>query len=165
VENKTTTCSTTPSVTYSPSLTLEQARNQYFLANDFSEQAYQEAWAKIKLGPIYFYIPNIAGRKEALRIHDLHHVLNEYDTSYAGESEIAAWEIASGVPLKYIYGTFLDATTLLIGLVRNPRRVAKAWKRGRHSKNLYRQFAANSSIYPELLKTPVGKMRKDLGIN
>src|SRR6185436_10067676 len=116
---------------YMNSLSVLEGRNLYFAQNGFSEAGYTEKFSKIRLGCLYYYIPNSKGRAEAIRMHDLHHVLNNYGTDLAGEAEIGAWELASGIPGKYAYGIFLDSVAALIGLFLRPNRVLKAYLRGR----------------------------------
>src|SRR5207302_2399442 len=80
-----------------PSLTLHDARDEYFRVNDFGPNGgYDDAWVDFKLGPIPMPFPNSPGRKKAVRFHDLHHALTGYATDTIGEFEISAWEVGSG---------------------------------------------------------------------
>lgn len=79
---------------------------------------------------------NTDGRRKAVRIHDLHHVVTGYQTDLRGECEIAAWELASGcrrMPAAFI----LNLAALALGTVVAPVRCARAWARGRQTRNLY----------------------------
>ncbi|PYS76753.1 MAG: hypothetical protein DMF66_12990 [Acidobacteria bacterium] len=58
---------------------------------------YSDAWVKLKLWRMPIWFPNTEGRRRAVRFHDVHHVLTEYPTTWRGEFEIAAWEIATGI--------------------------------------------------------------------
>jgi hypothetical protein len=69
---------------------MRDARGQYFALNNFKDGGYDDKWVSLKLGPIPFGFPNTKARIRAVKLHDLHHVLAEYDTSYIGESEIGA---------------------------------------------------------------------------
>src|SRR5215470_18087947 len=80
---------------YADSLTLRDARAQYFTENNFGDGGYTAKWVKVQAGPIPIYFPNTAARVHAVRFHDLHHVATEYKTTWTGEAEIGAWEIAS----------------------------------------------------------------------
>lgn len=91
-------------------------------------------WVTIKLGPLPFAFPNTATRKRAIPLHDLHHIATGYSTTLRGEAEIGAWEIASGYWAAWV----LNATGFAYGLVLAPRRVYRAFVRGRHSRTLYR---------------------------
>ena len=64
-------------------------------------------------------IPNTEGRRRAVRIHDLHHVVTGYQTDLRGEAEIGAWELASGC-LRWPAATVLNLFALAIGLVIAP---------------------------------------------
>ena len=65
---------------------------------------------KIELAAgFHFYIPNFNARRKALLKHDIHHLHTEYSTTLSGESEISAWEIASGCK-KYWAAFFIDTS-------------------------------------------------------
>src|SRR4051812_42059898 len=55
-----------------------------------------ERWVKLKFGRFYIPFPNSKGRKEAVKFHDVHHLLTGYPTTWKGEAMLGAWEIASG---------------------------------------------------------------------
>lgn len=93
-----------------------------------------------------------------VKLHDLHHVLTEYDTSWTGEAEIGAWEIASGCGRHYP-AWLLNLGAFAIGLIITPRKTYRAFVRGRHSANLY-----PTVFREELLDQHVGKMRDELSI-
>ena len=42
------------------------------------------------------YFPNFSARKNAVLKHDIHHLITNYPSTFRGETEISAWEIASG---------------------------------------------------------------------
>ncbi len=92
---------------------------------------------KIEITPkFHFYFPNFNARRKAVILHDVHHLVTGYTTTLAGESEISAWEIASGC--KSYWAAFLiDTSGLMIGIPFNFMGVLKAFARGRKTKNLY----------------------------
>jgi hypothetical protein len=118
-------------------LTIREARARYFALNGFGEGGYDARWVRLQAGPIAIYFPNTAARVRAVRLHDVHHVVTEYDTTWTGEAEIGAWEIASGCADHYA-AWILNLLAMAIGLVLAPRRVFDAFVRGRCSANLYR---------------------------
>lgn len=85
----------------------------------------------------HFYFPNFDARRKAVIKHDIHHLVTGYSaSSIAGESEISAWEIASGC--KTYWAAFLiDTSGVMIGIPFNFFGVLKAFARGRRTKNLY----------------------------
>jgi hypothetical protein len=99
-------------------LTMREARTQYFVNNGFGEGGYNDRWVKPQAGPIPLYFPNTAARVAAVRFHDLHHVLTKYETTWTGEAEIGAWEVASGCAHHYA-AWMLNLQAMAVGLVRS----------------------------------------------
>ena len=96
-----------------------------------------ERFAVVKVGPMPYPIPNTRGRKRAVRIHDLNHIVSGYATDREGELEISAWELASGGCRSYSAAWVLDLAGLLAGLFVCPARTVHAFRRGRREQNLY----------------------------
>lgn len=138
---------------------LRAARERYFEINNFEGGGYEEGWVKMKAGPVPIWFPNTVARVKAVKFHDIHHVLTEYPTTWAGEAEIGAWEVATGCAAHY-QAWLLNLLAFAIGLAINPRGVYRAFVRGRHSRNLYR------TVYTDaLLARTVGEMRRELDLD
>lgn len=141
-------------------LTLGAARAAYYERNHFGADGGDSLeWVPLKVFGMTLKIPNTDGRRRAVRIHDLHHVVTGYQTDLAGESEIGAWELASNC-LRFPAATVLNLFALGIGLVIAPPRVIRAWARGRHTHNLYREDGVD-----HLLPRTVADMQRDLGLD
>lgn len=134
--------------------TLGEAVKRYFRENGFGEDGgYEDDWVDFHLGPIPMPFPNSAGRKRAVRFHDLHHVLTGYRTDTLGELEIAAWELGAGCdgfPTAFV----INAGGLAAGAFAAPRRTFRAFLRGRASRSLY------GEAYEEVLSEEVELARK-----
>jgi hypothetical protein len=140
--------------------TLGAARAHYYQVNGFGTDGGDSLeWVPLKLWKLTLRIPNTEGRKKAVRIHDLHHVVTGYQTTWTGESEIAAWELASGC-FQSKAATVLNAGALAVGLLVAPIRIARAWARGRKTTNLYDQDGVD-----HLLPRSVEAMRAELGLD
>jgi hypothetical protein len=137
---------------YAPTLTVRDARAQYFQANNFGDGGYNSKWVKVQVGPLPIYFPNTKARVRAVKLHDIHHILTEYDTSLTGEAEIAAWEIASGCK-SYYAAWQLNLGALAMGEIFAP-------DRGRHSLNLY-----SGRFEESLLDVEVGTLRRQLKLD
>lgn len=137
---------------------VREARARYFADNGFSEASYHDGWVKLKLGPIPIYFPNSPSRKRAIPLHDLHHVATDYATTWTGEAEIAAWEIGGGCTNHWA-AWVLNLGAFSYGVVIAPRRVYRAFIRGRHSTNLY-----HSGWDDALLELSVAELRARLSI-
>ena len=143
---------------YDPQMTLRAARALYFEVNDFgADGGYKERWIKVRVWRIPIWPPNTKGRRDAVRLHDLHHVLTEYPTTWRGEAEISAWEIGSGGLHRYYAGWVLDLMNIAQGLAINPRATYRAFMKGTRNTNLYR-----TEFTDELLAQRVGEYRRRL---
>lgn len=126
-----------PFVDYAPEESLRAARTRYFTSSGLGDGGYDDPWVVFRARGIpYAAFPNSPQRVRSVRLHDIHHIVAGYDTSWTGEAEIAAWELASGCRDHYA-AWVLNGLALLIGLVIAPRKVGFAWRRGRATKNLY----------------------------
>jgi hypothetical protein len=143
---------------YASEAIIRDARERYFSIAGFDNGGYTEKWVRLKAGPLTVKFPNTAARVRSVKLHDIHHILTEYDTSWTGEAEIGAWEIASGCG-RHAVAWMLNLGAFGIGLVIAPRRTYQAFIRGRHSRNLY-----PSVFREELLDQRVGSLREELAI-
>jgi ubiquinone biosynthesis protein Coq4 len=139
-------------------MTVREARRAFFARSGLDERGYRAAWVRFKLGPLPVIFPNTAGRRRAAPLHDLHHVATGYRTDLRGEAEIAAWELAAGCG-DYAAAWVLDGLTLALGLVLAPRRVLRAWRRGRRCRSLYTLGSDE-----RLLDETVGALRRRLAL-
>lgn len=123
---------------YEGTLLVADARQRYYDANGFaSDGGDSEKWVKLKVAgllPVWF--PNSDARRKAVRLHDIHHVATEYQTTWTGEAEIGAWEVGAGCG-KYWAAWVLNLAAMGYGMFLAPRRVIAAYRRGRRSKSLY----------------------------
>jgi hypothetical protein len=141
------------------SSTVRDARARYFAVNGFSEATYRDRWVKVRLGRVPFAFPNTASRRRAIPLHDLHHVATGYPTSVIGEAEIGAWELAGGCT-DHGAAWLLDASAFAWGVVLAPRRVYRAFVRGRHARTLYADGWDD-----QLLELTVGELRHRLALD
>lgn len=139
--------------------TVGDARARYFAENGFPpDGGYDARWVRVKLGPVPVWFPNTAARVRAVRLHDLHHVATGYETDLVGEAEIGAWELASGCR-GYLAAWWLNLNAVVIGLLLSPRRVLRAFRLGRRSRNLYAEGWSEA-----VLGETVGRLRERLGL-
>ncbi|MEO8604810.1 MAG: hypothetical protein ABI629_19730 [bacterium] len=147
------------SMTYDEGMSMRAARQRYLDANGF-DSSYSEKWVKLKAGPITFYMPNAEGRRRAVRFHDLHHIITGYQTDWAGEVEISAYEIGAGCG-PFLWAWYLNLQALLLWPVLAPRRAFRAFVRGRNARTLYH----GGEFQEALLERSVGETRQDLALN
>ncbi len=139
--------------------TLRQARAQYFAASGFDEATYTDDWVDIEFGPLPLRIPNLAARRRIVPLHDLHHALTGYRADLPGESEIAAWELASGIGLGSWVAWYLDLLAMAWAVFVMPRRLFRAFIRGRRSCNFY-----GGRFDPAVLDHDVEHLREAMGL-
>ena len=145
--------------TTSDNRTPREILSQFYTENNFDADGGSKSTSvKIQLTPkFHFYYPNYPARRKAVLRHDVHHLLTQYSTALAGETEISAWEIASGCK-KYWAAFLLDTSGVMLGFPFNFFRILKAFARGRRTKNLYDEaFSIDKA-----LDTPVAELRKQL---
>lgn len=147
--------------TYADDLTVKDALAIYFSKYHFRDGGYNDKWFRIKLGKIFIPLPNIKARVQAVKIHDIHHLVTEYNADWKGETQIGAWEIASGCGKHYV-AWLLNFGSFFVGMFLYPRSLFKAFMRGRHcATNLY-----SDTVYNErLLNTTIGDIRKITAID
>lgn len=144
-----------------PAMTLREARDRYLTEFGFSTDSYTDDWVDVRLGPVPLRLPSTAARKRVLPLHDLHHALTGYRADILGEAEIGAWELGSGLG-RHAVGYVLDLLTLSWSSVVTPRRVIRAFLRGRRSGNFYR---APLPLHPAILDEDVDAVRHRLGLD
>jgi ubiquinone biosynthesis protein Coq4 len=139
---------------------VREARARYFAENALGDGGYRDRWVVLRVAGVpAFVFPNTRERVRSVRIHDVHHVLTGYATTWRGEAEIAAWELASGCRDHWAaWG--LDLSAALIGLCIAPRAVWRAFRRGRACRNLYEREWDDG-----ILERRVGELRRELGLD
>ncbi len=101
-------------------------------------ELYKERWFYARIFGTRVPIFPLLGFRTGLAAHDTHHMLTGYDTSWTGESEVAAWELASGGCGRYL-AYWIDRTLFFpLGLVLAPIRTLRAFRAGLGRRNLYR---------------------------
>ena len=108
----------------------------------------------------YFYFPNFDARRKAVYLHDIHHLVTGYETTLVGESEISAWEIASGCR-NYPAAFLINTSGLMIGLPFHFWGVLKAFARGRRTRNLYNHIMS----LEQAMDTPVEELKTMLHLD
>jgi len=145
---------------YAPEERLADARARYFVENGLGDGGYGDRFVVLRAAglPVAVF-PNTQQRVRSVRFHDLHHVLTGYGTSWRGEGEIAAWELASGCR-DHVAAWLLNAGAFLVALFIAPRALVRALRCGRRSRNLYDRVWDDT-----LLERTVGSLRSELGLD
>ena len=139
---------------------MQQAREAYFQRSGFDGRTYTDKWARYRVGRLFtVLIPNTQARIRAAKLHDLHHIATDYETSWIGEAEVSAWELASGGCGRHRIVWLFDTAALLLGCLISPKRVIRAFRRGTFSQNLYQQEFSEA-----MLAQTVGSLRSSLRI-
>ena len=118
-----------------PAILLPLFYSEHDLGDDGGQS---QSTVKIDLtDKIHFYIPNFDARRKAVLWHDIHHLVTGYSAgNFLGECEISAWEIASGCR-KYWAAFLIDTSGVVLGCFIHPRKIIRAYARGRRTTNLY----------------------------
>jgi hypothetical protein len=146
---------------YEDSLKINEALQIYFDRYHFKNGGYDLKWFTIKMGPVYFPLPNIKSRVDAVKIHDIHHLVTGYEANMKGEVEIGGWEIGSGCG-KYAAAWLLNFGSFFYGMLFYQKPLLRAFLNGRKcTTNLY----YNVTYDETLLNTPLGEIKKRVGTN
>ena len=144
--------------TQSPRELLPAFYHQYQLCND---GGHSSSYVKIEFTKrIFLFFPNFDARRKAVFKHDVHHIATGYTSTFKGETEISAWEIASGCR-HYWVAWVLDLHAMMIGLLFNPIGVFKAFIKGRYTKNLYTDNFTDEQI----IDMPLNKIKEYMLLN
>lgn len=147
--------------TIDPQMKIKEALEVFLGAEHLGNEAYEDAINYVQFGPLKIPFPNPKARRDIVYLHDVNHILSGYDTSWTGEGEVSAWELASGFPKHCWIGYLYAPQALLVGLIVAPRKCFKAWRRARRGeKNSC--FARMSR--EQLMQTTVADLRAQLGI-
>jgi hypothetical protein len=82
-------------------------------------------------------MPNVETRRRYLKYHDLHHLVTGYSIGRIGEGEVSAWELGTGSGFVSPMLGIMNLIALSTGLVLEPKRMWRAFRRGCSSRNLY----------------------------
>ena len=119
-----------------PSLT--DALSQFYQRSGFGEKIGQrEALVPVYTGCILVPLPNIETRHRYLKYHDIHHLITGYSVGRIGEGEVSAWELGTGSAFHSPILALMNLIALSTGLVLEPGRMWRAFRRGCRSRNLY----------------------------
>ena len=141
---------------YSDSELLGEGLRRYYEANNLPpDGGKKDPWARYQFGPLHaIAFPNFSLRDEALRRHDIHHVLSNLDTSPRGEGMIAAWELGSGCG-RYWISWFMESQALWWGILLAYRETLGLFCLGRHSNNYF-----HLELGENIEKQAIGDLRK-----
>jgi len=118
-------------------MNIHLALNNFYEESGFElETGKRPAFVEVFVGCLLIPLPNVETRRKYIKYHDLHHVINGFDASQAGEGEVSAWELGTGSMLHPIL-MFMNLIAISTALAVCPKRVFKAYLLGCKSKNLY----------------------------
>jgi hypothetical protein len=133
---------------------VREARDQFLAQHGFDLDSYSAPSLPLHLGFLTVRVPNPG----VLSLHDLHHVATGYAATVVGEAEISIFELRGGCPIPLV--RILCVLAILCGVVRAPRRMARAWKRASRVRTLYDKAIP----YETLLGMSVLELRSYLGL-
>ena len=111
-------------------MTLDNLLAEFYKRNGIDENGgINDDTFAIKVLGLKLKLPNPKFRKDVIHIHDIHHILNNQDTSWKGEAFIAGWEISTGI-WKYFPICILSLWAMGYSLWLHPKAVLKGFKKG-----------------------------------
>lgn len=115
-------------------------------------------WVRVHMLGVPVWFPNFGARRVVLWTHDVHHLLTGYDTTWRGEAEIGAFEVATSCK-RYWAAWMFNTGGFLFGLFLAPRRTLRAFVRGRRCTNFYGAPRARVEALP------LAAARAELGLD
>jgi hypothetical protein len=125
-------------------VTTREALGEYFerqgiKTNDQDiEEWLRDNWLRMNLFGRRIPVKPLYGFKQAMALHDVHHLITGYDTTWTGEFQVTAWEIGTGGCAPHALFWLKLGFTFLLGLVLTPTASWYAFARGREQRNLFR---------------------------
>jgi hypothetical protein len=145
---------------FAPDTPVREALAEFFRINNFPpDGGVASKWVRLEFRPFPIYFPIVGARKKAVVLHDMHHVAAPFDTTWTGEAEIAAWEVG-GSCRGYLAAWALNMGALTYGVFIAPRRIFRAFVRGRRGLNLYYE-----GYSPALQNETIGSLRARLRLD
>jgi hypothetical protein len=95
-----------------------------------------QRWVAVRWLGLPIVFPNFDARRRVLFLHDVHHLLTGYPTTWTGEGEIGAFELRTGCGRLWAAWLF-NGGGFLFGLVIAPRALFRAFVRARGCRNFY----------------------------
>jgi ubiquinone biosynthesis protein Coq4 len=118
------------------------------------EEWLHDNWLRMSLFGHRIPVKPLHGFKNAVVLHDVHHLIADYDTTWTGEFQVAAWELGSGGCGSPLLFSLKLVFLFLLGLVLAPTATCYAFGRGRSQRNLYR------FEYEEVLPRDIDELRR-----
>ena len=119
-------------------MTLDEELHVFYERNGFGEVIGERPrTVRVYTGCMLVPMPNIETRRRFLKYHDLHHLITGYSVGRIGEGEVSAWELGTGSAFVSPVLGVMNLIALSTGLVLEPVRMWRAFRRGCASRNLY----------------------------
>jgi hypothetical protein len=119
-------------------MTLQEELRSFYKKSGFGEVVgARSLTVPVYTGCMLVPLPNVETRRRFLKYHDLHHLLTGYSVGRIGEGEVSAWELGTGSAWVSPMLGVMNLIALSTGLVLEPARMWRAFRRGCESRNLY----------------------------
>jgi hypothetical protein len=136
-------------------MTLNEELASFYKRSGFGETlGARPCTVSVYTGCMLVPMPNIETRRIFLKYHDLHHLITGYSVGRIGEGEVSAWELGTGSAFVSPTLGVMNLIALSTGLVLEPRRMWRAYRRGCASHNLYplaRRAAVDGGAWQDIV--------------
>ncbi|WP_281612746.1 hypothetical protein [Flammeovirga sp. SubArs3] len=110
-----------------------------------------EKWAWLEFGFFKIPFPNFKSRSDIIYLHDVNHIINDYDTTWKGEVSVSAWEISTGMG-RFLTGWLFASFAFGFGILTYPKSVYRAFMKGRITKSLFKMEIPKEELLNMSLK-------------
>lgn len=140
-------------------MNIEHALNDFYNQHGYGEGGgINKKWDMIQFGPISLPLPNLKSRRINIYLHDINHLVTEYDTTWKGESSVTSWEIASGGWGNIYFAWWLTLWGMAVGVMFYPRHSYNAFQAGLRMRSAFTSGFSKQEMY----SLGVGQLRSQL---
>ena len=126
------------------------------------EGGIDKKWDMIKFGPVALPLLNLESRRKNIFMHDIHHLVTGYDTTWLGEGSVCSWEIATGGWKHLYFPWLLTLWAMAVGVMLYPRASYRAFQAGLLMDNALTGGLSKPAMYVLTLDELRERLRRDV---
>lgn len=143
-------------------MNVQHALNDFYDQHKYGrEGGIDRKWDLIKFGPLALPLPNLESRRKNIFMHDIHHLITGYDTTWLGEGSVSSWEIATGGWKQLYFPWLLTLWAMAVGMMLYPRASYRAFQAGLYQNNALTGGLSRPDMYALTVDELRERLRRD----